>query len=240
MTKPAKITVIVTRPEPDGSAFARLAESSGMTALLSPVAGIVLKDVRAEIAGAGALAFSSANGLRSYLASKGSRRPVAYCVGERTAAAAREGGFATVRSAEGDVRSLEDLISSELQRDVALVHVAGRDESGDLSGELRRRGFIARRVVAYAAEPEPGLASGAVEAMKGADPLLWVAHFSARSARLFEDLAARAGVAEMAAKAGAACLSPTVAGALGLKWRNIVVAERPDGAALIDAIRKAR
>jgi uroporphyrinogen-III synthase len=231
-------TVIVTRPREEGAPFAERLAARGMTAILSPVLEIRLIDIAGELGGADALAFTSQNGLKSYLASHGRTHLPVFAVGAATAAAARAAGFAEVSSAEGDGAALADLIARRLTPDAAILHVAGRDEAFNLAGALKARGFPARRAVGYAAEAAGSLSAEAITALAAPTGALWVALFSARSARVFLDLAGRAGVGEKRRGVGAACLSRTIAEAAGPGWRETRIAARPSAAALIEAIEK--
>lgn len=208
-----------------------------MTAILSPVMRIDLIDIRDAVGGAGALAFTSANGVRSYLAAGGNTDVPAFVVGDATAEVASAGGLASVRSAAGDAASLVTLLAAEKATNV--LHIVGRDEAGDLCGALVRQGVSARRVVGYAAEPAERLTAAAVEALQGAGEA-WIALFSARSARLFLDLAAAAHLQPYLSQVGAACLSQAVADAAGEGWRTRAIATQARSSALIDAIAGAR
>lgn len=231
-----KISVIVTRPEPASSAFAKMLAGRGMTAILSPTLRIELRDLRREILGAAAVAFTSANGVRSYLASGGDTAIRAFAVGEATAAAARAGGFASIRTGSGDATDLARVIVEE--NPPCLVHIVGRDEAGDLVGALSSRGLSAKRAVGYAAEPVGELAPAACDGLKQGGA--WVALFSARSARLFRAATKSSALDDFLAATGAACLSAAVAEAAGEGWRVKAIAERPTAGALIDAIAGAR
>ncbi len=239
MSAPQKIRVIVTRPEPDASAFAAMLAARGMTAILSPVLRIELREIANEIGGAAAVAFTSANGVRSYLAAGGDRGLRAFAVGAATAAAARAGGLETVHSGAGDVAALaRQIVDGGDCGSADILHVVGRDEAGDLVGALAARGLRARRVIGYAAEPVGDLSGEAIDALKrgGAS----VSLFSARSARLLRAATAGARLDGFLGGNNAACLSAAVAAAAGEGWRLKLVATRPDAAALIDAIAGAR
>ena len=84
----AKIRVIVTRPEPEASAFAEMLAARGIAAILSPVMAVRFLDIRPDVAAVGTVAFTSVNGVRAYCASGGSSGATAFAGGEKTAAAA--------------------------------------------------------------------------------------------------------------------------------------------------------
>lgn len=232
------MTVIVTRPEPDGSAFARKLEARGMTAVLSPVIDIVLTPSRIDFSGVGALAFTSANGVRA-LAAAGARPglPV-FVVGDATAKAARESGHSIIETAEGDVETLAQLIAAANERGAfegAVLHIAGAARAGDLVGALEERGMTARREVLYEARPRTKLTKDAEAALTANPPADWVALFSQRSARLFLEQVRAAGLESQLNDIGAACLSQAVAEvAGGARWRSIRTAAARTGDAMLD------
>ncbi|NWG70426.1 MAG: uroporphyrinogen-III synthase [Parvularculaceae bacterium] len=239
MQAPEKTSVIVTRPAPDAAAFASLLAGRGMTAILSPVLRIDPIDISGEIGRGEALAFTSANAVRSYLQSGGAAGLRVYAVGEATAEAARAAGFGDVIAGASNADALSALIAAQApERRERVLHVVGREETGDLVGRLRQAGVEARRVVGYAATPIETISREAAAALERGGA--WVAHFSPRSARLFCAAASAAALDAAIAKTGAACLSAAVAEAAGPGWARKAVAVRPTAGALIDAIAAAR
>lgn len=210
-----------------------------MASILSPVMRIELRDIAGEIGGAAAVAFTSANGVRSYLAAGGDRRLRAFAVGAATAAAARAGGFEKVHAGAGDAAALaREIAEAGDWQSADILHVVGRDEAGDLVGALAARGVKARRAVGYAAEPVGELTGEAIDALQCGGA--YVSLFSARSARLLRAATSAGRLDGFLGGNSAACLSAAVAAAAGEGWRRNVVASRPDAAALIDAIAGAR
>lgn len=139
-------------------------------------------------------------------------------VGAATAATARAAGLRVAIVGDGDV-------SAAVARAAAfprLLHLAGRDR-------IAQPGVTALTV--YASDPLP-VAPAALAAAVDAVVLL----HSARAAQRFAALAASLP----RAKIRLAALSPTVAAAAGPGWARVVVADRPDDAALVQAARAAR
>jgi uroporphyrinogen-III synthase len=236
--------VIVTRPAPDGAAFADQLAAAGMAAILSPVMTIRPRPLPADARAPDAAAFTSANGVRAAAAGILGRDLAVFAVGDATAQAAHAEGFTNVHVATGDVAALAALIAArraEAGRAGEVVHFGGESLAGDLVGRLAERGVAARRVVAYVAEPAAALAPAARAALAAPGRGLWVAHFSPRSARLFLGLVDAAGLAGSLGRIAAACLSPAVAAAAEpSRWARLVVAARSDTGALIEAIRAPR
>jgi uroporphyrinogen-III synthase len=76
-----------------------------------------------------------------------------FCVGTRTAQAAREAGFTDVISADGDVEALIDLIARKLPHEMRLLHVGNAESRGDLAERLSAAGHVARFVAIFHAAP---------------------------------------------------------------------------------------
>lgn len=227
--------VLVTRPAPDGEAFAEDCRRAGLSPLLAPVMTIDIETRPVSLSGIGALAFTSANGVRAFVRNAARRDLPVFAVGAVTAAAAKAAGFGDVRAAGGDVDALAAHIAAE-KNDItgAVLHVAGADRAGDLVAMLEARGIAARRLALYRARALDALDGAAMTALRESEG--WVSLFSPRTARLFRSLAGDADLSRWRA----ACLSPAVAAAVGSGWAEIAVPARPDAAGLIALMAPAR
>lgn len=151
------LRVLVTRPQPDADALAETLRAQGAAPRVEPM---LILERRARLSaggldGAQAVLLSSANAARA-VAEDGLGRiqTPAYCVGDRTAAAAAAAGFTSVRSASGDASDLLALARAELSARAGGVHVLrGAEAACDLAAMLRADGFETRETVLYAAEP---------------------------------------------------------------------------------------
>lgn len=215
--------VLITRPEPDASAFAALCEQQGLTPIKAPVMEIVVKTRTLELQDVGALAFTSANGVRAFCANSDHRSLPVFAVGAATAAAARAAGFKNVRVAEGDVSALTALIrDARADIDGAVLHIAGAHRAGDLAANLEALGIASRRDVLYEAREIASLPKAAKAALAADPPVEWAAFFSPRAASLFLRLVADAGLQDRLRQVRAACLSEAVAAAAGkASWRAV-------------------
>ncbi|WP_375204909.1 uroporphyrinogen-III synthase [Hyphococcus sp.] len=235
-------TVLVTRAEPDAGDFAELCRTRGLVPVLSSVMRIEIEKAAVDLAGVGALAFTSANGVRAFGANSTERSLPVYAVGPVTAEAAKAAGFQQVTAAGGDVAALADCIASESGfGGKAILHVAGADRAGDLVTMLKHKGIAARRQTLYQAKAEEALPPAAAETLKG-EPGLWVTLFSPRTARLFLDLSEKAGLAPQLIRARAVCLSDAVAQAAreGAGWADIIVAQDRNAQSMIETICAAK
>lgn len=162
-----------------------------------------------------------------------------FTVGDASARAARELGFASVTSASGDVESLAGLVVERLRpEDGALAHVAATKVAGDLAGLLQAEGFEYRREILYRAHKAEAFSDAALRALAGGG-LDGVLFFSPRTAKTFVNLAGTAGLEGAVERLDAYCLSDAVADeAAALAWRTLRIAARPEQSALLDLLKR--
>jgi uroporphyrinogen-III synthase len=226
---------LITRPAEDAAPLAEALAARGQEAVLAPLMDIVaqpgpplaLEDVQAVL-------LTSANGARALARRTPCRDLPVLAVGDATAAAARQAGFAPVESAGGKVEDLAALARARLDpAGGALVHAAGKQLAGDLQGLLEAAGFAVRRAVLYRARTVDSLPQPAVRALAG-DRLAGVLFFSPRTAAVFGTLVQTAGLTDRLARLYALCLSSAVAGELDeAAWAGLRVAAKPETPALL-------
>ena len=190
--------VLVLRPD-DGArrTIARLHEL-GHEAISSPVLETVATNEPPPAGAFDGLIATSAQALR-YADADALRRflmvPL-WCVGARTASTAREAGFADIRIEAADAAHLALGIkqSASTKR---LLYLAGRDRKPDLENALCEQGAVVAPWVVYEARAAATLAPDTLNALRDGE-LDAVLHFSRRSAQIFCDLVADAGLSEQA------------------------------------------
>lgn len=126
-------TVWITRAEPGASATAARVRALGWEALVAPLIEIHPLQPEIDLAGVGALAFTSAAGVAAFARLAPERGLPVFAVGEATARAAREAGFGEVIAADGDVAAL----AAEIRRrpiDGALLHPGASELAGEIPG----------------------------------------------------------------------------------------------------------
>ncbi len=232
--------VLVTRAEGDAEQLAaRLAERGYDSVIenlmtIRPHADTALV-LAPFLDGVQAVLFTSANGVRAFAAATPRRDLRAFAVGDATAVAARDAGFAEVTSAGGAVEDLARLVIARLKpKDGALIHAAGSVVAGDLSGLLEAAGFAVRRAVLYEAVTSDALSVASREAIAHGD-IDAAVFFSPRNATTFVRLAT--GLEEGCKHMIAVALSAAVAEKLApLPWRRVAVAGAPNEAALLAAL----
>jgi len=236
---------LLTRPRLDSESLAELLRAQSVDSLIEPVIEI-LPIAGAQLPpldGVQALLITSANGVRA-LARLSGPPPVAryiplLAVGAASAEAARQAGFADVRSATGDVAALAALVQQRLNPAAGpLLHVAGSAVAGDLSGSLKHQGFDVRRTQLYEARKSTELSPGTRQALTDGN-IDMVLFFSPRSARAFVKLIGAAALDSVLARMTAICLSAQVAeAAAGVTWRRVRTAPEPAQAALLDEVAR--
>lgn len=231
--------IIVTRPSPDAERFAAELARIGADPALSPVMAILRRDSAIDFEGAGAFAFTSANGVRAFAALSDVRTLPVFAVGPVTAEAAREAGFAGVSTANGDVESLAAFISQSKPASTVL-HFAGSEQAGDLVEALARKGVKARRTVIYDAVEIEDLAPEAAATLADPGEKPAVVFFSPRSARLFLAQVKRAALQGRLKDCLALCLSDEIAAVIRAeKWSAIRVASSRGGEAMLRLVAEA-
>jgi uroporphyrinogen-III synthase len=232
------MSVLVTRPLPDGERTAATLRARGYDVLLAPL--MVVRPVPADLSGEwAAVIITSAHAVRVLNPQQLVRlaKLPLYAVGERSAEAAREAGFKEVHSADADADALIRLICERARHSGSLLYLAGEDRAADIEAELDKRGIKARTVVIYknitsGFSPEliAALRSGTVDT---------VLHFSRRSAENYINGATEAGVRAAALTPRQLCLSAQIAEPLQGD-ATIAVAAHPDEASLLALLPPAR
>jgi uroporphyrinogen-III synthase len=242
------MAILVTRPRPDGEATAVRLRAKGFEVLLAPMLRFEPVAFHDDPdAHYGAVIVTSANALRAIAGELEGHRILKlplFAVGEHTAAAAREAGFAEVLSAKGDAEALRDLLlervkAKQLKKSATLLYLAGADLARDLAGELAEKGFTVVTSTTYRMLPVSRLPQDVCDAFM-AHGIEAVLHYSRRSARAFLD-AARAGGVEISALAlPQCCISAAVASILhDAGATQVMTAASPDENALFEALARA-
>ena len=224
--------ILVTRPLEDGEETARQLAASGHTTLLAPLLAtqfhhggpLLLDGVQAVLA-------TSANGVRALIRRTARRDLPLFAVGPQTAEEASKAGFADVRNADGDARTLAraTLVWARPENGV-LLHVRGSEGASTLADILRQAGFILREEVLYSVLSQP-LPREAVRDVKAGlvDAALF---FSPRSAGIFRDAALQEALPTQSILA--LCISAATAAALApLTFGETRIANAPNQSALL-------
>ena len=214
----------ITRAQPEADATAGRLRALRHEPVVAPVLEVQPAGAAPSLDGAGALAFTSRNGVRAFAALSPERGLPVFAVGDATADAARAAGFSEVASASGDLAALADRIAG---RQAALkgpvLYASPEDPAGDLVAALQARGVAARAQVVYRTAPADFTLPPDVDVV--------LIHSAKAARRLAEDPA----VAPAAPAMAAICISPAAAQPLqGLGFREVLTAPAPNETALLE------
>jgi uroporphyrinogen-III synthase len=242
------MAILVTRPHPDNEATAASLRARGHDVLVAPVLKFepvaFREEGEADFAGA---IVTSANAIRAAaprLRELGLHKLPLFAVGEHTAEAARDAGFAVVIAAAGDAAALRDKVLQSardkvLKKKSTLLYLAGADLSRDLAGELGAAGFNVVTQTVYRMMPVNSLPRDVCDGF-AAHGIEAVLHYSRRSAQAFLEAARGEGVEISALSIPQCCLSESVAGVLREAGATqVAVATSPDEIALFGAMERA-
>lgn len=226
--------LLITRPRAQAIDFAKALRRRGLACSIEPLMRIVPETGwAAPTAGIQAIVITSPNAIPALrlAAAQMPSEPLVAAVGPDTAAIARRAGFSRLLIGEGTAPSLAAAIIERLSpQHGGLLHLAGRDVAGDLPEQLGRHGFRFERVTVYRAEAAEALSSRGRRLLR--DGLVQrVALFSPRSAAVFVDLVARAGLEHCLGQLTALAISRNAAAGSG--WREIKIAASPSREAMI-------
>jgi uroporphyrinogen-III synthase len=235
------VRLLLTRPEPDAQRTAAALRERGHTVIVAPLMRIeVLAD--AEIGGGpwAAILITSANAAHAIVAHRRKKAlaslPV-FAVGERSAQAMREAGFADVSSADGGVGDLARLVGERMTAGSSLLYLAGAERAGDLAAKLGTRSLAVQTTVVYRAVAVDELPPAATDALS--QNIEGVLHYSHRTAETYVKAARGSGMLESALKPIQFCLSAQIAEPLAQAGAGTIhVAPRPVEAALIDLLHQ--
>ena len=223
--------VWITRARPAALATAERVRALGLEPVAAPLLTVKpLGEGPIDLAGVGAIAFTSANAVTAFAARSPARALPVFAVGHATAAAARSAGFPAVVSSEGDVAALAAAIAARAGTFVgAVLHPAAADPAGDLAGALVSRGIEARTLVVYET-----VATRLSPNVRAQIPRFHaVLLHSPKAARLLAEILRRNPAPDLRI----CCLSPAVAAPLrDFDPRGIRVAALPNEDALLNLI----
>lgn len=220
--------VWITRARPGAEATAAKVAALGFTPVVDPLLEVAPIAASIDLAGVAALAFTSVNGVRAFSALSDVRSSPVFAVGDATASAAREAGFAQVASADGDVDDLARLIVAAAPGPI--LWTGAREPAGDLVATLNEAGVAARGVAVY--ETVERAPSDTILALMDR-PLTVLLHSPRAARRLAEILRRRPAPALRAL-----CLSKAVAAPLEalVEPGSVACAPRPDETTLLSLL----
>lgn len=245
--------VLVTRAESAARRTAERLASAGHEAVLLPL--VEYRDTGAAIPDGpfDAVVFTSA-AAAGMLARRMERdrslgaltRLPAFCVGEATSMAVAEAGFERPRTPSASAGELSDALARRFgvardpagHRPARLLYLAGEDRAFDLRSALARHDITVCEAAIYRAQlTDPGgdRLENALRACRGGAALL----YSSRTAAHLFALARNHGLEAALGGLTLLAISENVAGTVpGRQERRVLVAERPDEAALTGLLER--
>lgn len=224
------VSLLLTRPEVQSARFAeecRARFGPDIPIVISPVLGIRFRNVPVDLQGLGGVVFTSENAVAAGGWDAVPPGLAAWCVGDRTAAAAERAGFAA-RSAAGDAAALVALLARQRLKG-PLLHLRGAHSRGALPQKLAALGHVVRDQILYDQVELP--LNDAARALLRAPGLVILPLFSPRSATV---LVGQTGLG--AAQLGPVAISPAAAAAWkAVRPGTVPVAARPDANAMLAA-----
>ncbi|WP_240758911.1 uroporphyrinogen-III synthase [Lichenicoccus roseus] len=234
--------MLVTRPEPGLRETMQAVAGLGYRPVACPMLRIVMRRPRlpsprrldAIVLTSGQAVDALAGAARTEPAWLATRL---LAVGDRTARRARDAGFTSVDSAQGDAATLAALVRASLPPGAAILLASGARQGDALAARLRQDGLTVHRRVVYAARPAPALAAEARAAL-AAGAVTACLFLSAETADSFVRRYP-AALLPVLATVDAMVIGQGAAGVLGaLPWRGIQVADRPDADAVVALLRR--
>lgn len=221
-------TILITRPKAAAERFVAALRAAGIDAPVevSPLLEVVPTDAIPEFGGAKGVIFTSVNGVETAPAGD----LPAWCVGEATAASARDRGWQAV-AAGGDAEALVARILAA-RPGGPLLHLRGRMARGDIAARLTDSGIKTQEAVVYDQEL-CGLTEQAKDILTR-EKVVIVPLFSPRTAAQF-------GVEWAQTNGNAPVFMAAMSAAVADAAANVPVAKRivaaqPDVKAMIDAV----
>ena len=230
--------VLLTRPVERVPATVSALAAHRIAAISDPMLAVEpIRDVTIQLRQCQALLVTSVTAAELLSSIISDRLGRVYAVGAATAGKLLGGGFQNVKSADGDVWALFDLVkrcSDPLGG--RLFHVGGEDITGNLVHNLCAFGFRAEHIVAYRVQEAVAFAEHTLLAFEKGE-VEAVLFFSPRSARAFARVFGLQKCPVALKSVSAFCLSLTVAGEIErIDWAQVVVSQRPTMASLIESI----
>lgn len=227
--------ILLTRPQDKSKAFAAEIAECGWTSMIWQLLTIENRLTHPIVPGADqSLIFTSARAIHALPDPAPTGAP-AICVGPATAAAARARGFSAVTDIGGDADALVQRLTAAPPR--RYLHIRGVHARGDIAKRLTDAGSPTEEAIAYdalASTRPPAEIDTAFQMRK----FHAIALFSPRSAAIFRQCAR---MDWLVPPLTAFAISDATADPVrDMGFASVIVAKRPDGAAMRAAICSAR
>jgi len=232
--------VLITRPTLSAQKTAEAIAAIGFECVIAPVIDITPVDFDLpnsdEIDG---FVFTSVNGVQSFCAKSAYRDKPVYCVGDTTALAARDCGFHDVHTAKGTAQDLAQMIHDKTQVQRVYVHFRGRDVAhsiGELLADSPKCTVI--ETIVYEARVLESISPKALKELEN-KTIEYALFYSTRTAKAFTNLVIKAECPSLMKPIKALCLGHSMVEFVAkLPWKDIIVSDTPNEAALLSLLNK--
>ena len=228
--------VLLTRPVHESRRSAAHLRKLGHDVLIAPVFQIVRTEAAPPEGDFDMIVATSAHAFADTRLFKREWTDIpVHVVGERTARAVSRTEFRAPHTIARDAEDLTRRLIAQAPTPARILYVAGRDRTPALEAALRGAGHTVIPWIVYEARPVATLTQEACRALTDGD-VEAILHFSARSAELFLDLAAKSNVMASAMAPLQIAISTRTAQALRPFASRLIIAPTPDIAGMIAAL----
>lgn len=221
--------ILITRPYAQSQLYARELEEFGFSCLIEPMMEIeLLAYDMPDMAKYQGLIFTSSNAVRDIAGRIEDKSLPVFCVGGQTAYSAKAAGFQNVLSADGAAEDLLKLVSNEVEKGQALLHVRGYHTALPIHIMLKEQGIGVDLLTVYKAEHVEDFSEACKNAIKN-DEIAMVPFFSRRTAKNFVRIVQENDLERHFSRIKALSISAAVLECVrSLDWNRTVVAQAPD------------
>ena len=171
-----------------------------------------------------AIIFTSANALKFLDIKFIDKKIICFCVGNSTEKKALSLGFQNVITAEGNVRTLKELILQNFNSSAGkMLYVSGEIISNDLDKNLAFQGYNVKRIINYTSKPNYELDETFIEKLRSNMPDI-VYIYSQNSALSFLKLINNYKLNDFWMNTNLMCISEKSSSVLNkIKWKKIFI-----------------
>ena len=215
--------ILLTRPLEDSRELILRFKSLGHQVSHLPVINIEKEDYDKpnynEFKG---IIFTSSNAVKNLDVSKIDKKIICFCVGEATEKNVKELGFQNIFTASGNVSNLKEIILQNFDTKIgSLIYVSGELISYQLDKELRKEGYIIKRIINYKVNPNENISDEFISKLKSSVPDI-VFVYSENSARSYLNLLKKYNLIDIWMETNLMCLGEKTSSVLNeIKWKKI-------------------
>ena len=169
-----------------------------------------------------AIVFTSSNAVKNLSLDKINKTTKCFCVGSITEKVARNLGFQSVISADGNVRVLKELIlQNHDKKDGKILYISGEIVSSNLDKELSNEGYEISRIINYTVEHINEFQNNIIEDLKKNIPdIVYV--YSENSAKSFLNIIKKYQLIDSWMNTNLMCIGEKTSAVLNdIKWKKI-------------------